>query len=324
MADIQSLVWQHKGFLTLGAALSSFVLGIIVPAHSPPAQGVNLPATRLTGGAENIAAIPAVKPAVEQQVKGFTLALATIEKEKANSVTFPVPARFQGQIVYRLNVSAQEKVVALTFDDGPWPSTPAVLDILKRNSIKATFFWIGRHLQKYPDIARRVVAEGHAIGNHTWNHRYEPVDQSTAAKEIGSTAALIYKITGVTTSLFRPPGGLLNNGFAAWAQKQKMAVAIWSTDSREFWHPSSEQIASTVLNNIQSGGVVLMHDGGGEHSATVRALPPIIAELKKRGYKFVTLPELLQMKDKQLEVAAAAKSANRAGGQTKAPVNPEQ
>ena len=324
MADILSLVWQHKGFLTLGAALSSFVLGIIVPVCPPPAEGVNLPAPRLTDAAENIAEVPAVKPAVEQRVKGFTLALATIEQEKANSLSFSVPARFQGQIVYRLNVSAQEKVVALTFDDGPWPSTPAVLDILKRNKIKATFFWVGRHLQYYPDIARKVVAEGHAIGNHTWNHKYHRVDESTAAKEIGRTSALIYQITGVKTSLFRPPGGVLNNGLAAYAQKEKMAVAMWSTDTPELRYARADRIVSTVLNNTQSGGVVLMHDGGGDRSATVRALPQIIAELKKRGYKFVTLPELLQMKDKQLQLAVAAKSANRAGGQTKAPVNTEQ
>ncbi|WP_017718030.1 polysaccharide deacetylase family protein [Kamptonema formosum] len=324
MADIQSLVWQHKGFLTLGAAVSSFVLGIIVPVCPPPAEGVNLPPPRLTGGAEDIAAVPAVKPAVEQRVKGFTLALATIEQEKASSLSFSVPARFQGQIVYRLNVSAQEKVVALTFDDGPWPSTPAVLDILKRNKIKATFFWVGRHLQYYPDIARRVVAEGHAIGNHTWNHKYHRVDESTAAKEIGRTAALIYQITGVKTSLFRPPGGVLNNGLAACAQKQNMAVAMWSTDTPELRYARADRIVSTVLNNVQSGGVVLMHDGGGDRSATVRALPKIIAELKKRGYKFVTLPELLEMKDKQLQVAAAAASAKRAGEQKKAPVNPQQ
>lgn len=324
MAEMQSLVWQHKGFVTLGAALSSFVLGVTVPVYPPPPQGVKLPVPHLTGGAEEIAEVPAVEPAVEQRVKGFTLAAATIEKEKANSVTFSVPARFQGQIFYGLTSTAKEKVVALTFDDGPWPDTLPVLDILKRNNIKATFFWVGRHLQKYPHIARKVVAEGHAVGNHTWNHRYEPVDESTAAKEIGSTAALIYKITGVSTSLFRPPGGYLDNGFAAWAQKQKMAVAMWSTDTQESSYPSSEQIVSTVLDDIQSGSVVLMHDGGGEHSATVRALPQIIAELKKRGYKFVTLPQLLQMKDKQLQLAAAATSAKPAGGQRKLPVNPEQ
>jgi peptidoglycan/xylan/chitin deacetylase (PgdA/CDA1 family) len=324
VADILSLVWQHKRLITLGAALSSFVLGITVPVHSPSALGVKLQVPPLTGDAEAIEEVSAVKPAVEQRVKGFTLALATIEQEKAKSLSFSVPARFQGQIVYRLNVSAQEKVVALTFDDGPWPSTPVVLDILKRNKIKATFFWVGQHLQHYPDIARRVVAEGHAIGNHTWNHHYHRVDESTAAKEIGRTAALIYKITGVKTSLFRPPGGFLNNGLAAYAQKQKMAVAMWSTDTPELRYARANRIVSTVLNNTQSGGVVLLHDGGGDRSATVRALPEIISQLKKRGYKFVTLPELLQMQDKQLEVAAGAKSANLAAGQSFPPVKPEQ
>lgn len=109
-----------------------------------------------------------------------------------------------------------EKVIALGIDDGPWPKTTLeMLDILKQNDVKVTFFWVGQALQANPDLAKREVGEGHAIGNHTWHHWYRRMDEATAKSEIDRTADLIYKTTGVKTALFRPPGGFLNNGLAA-------------------------------------------------------------------------------------------------------------
>jgi len=146
--------------------------------------------------------------------------------------TFPVPKKFQAKIVKKVTPLEQEKVIALTFDDGPWPDTTfQVLDILKREDIKATFFWVGQYLKADPQIAKRVVADGHAIGNHTWHHWYRPMNQSTAAREIEDTAELIYKTTGVRTPLFRPPGGLLTNGLADYAEEKKYVITLWSVDS---------------------------------------------------------------------------------------------
>ncbi|MBV9386602.1 MAG: polysaccharide deacetylase family protein, partial [Chroococcidiopsidaceae cyanobacterium CP_BM_ER_R8_30] len=174
-------------------------------------------------------------------------------------------------------------------------------------------FWIGRNVKNFPEIAKLVVDAGHVIGNHTWHHWYKQMDATTAAHEIEDTAAQIYETVGVRTELFRPPGGFLKNGPAGYAEKRNYAVMMWSADSRD-WHFESPQVLiRNVLKEAQPGGIVLMHDGGGNRSKTVKALPQIISDLRKRGYKFVTVPELLALRDKELKgmpVVAPATTGN--------------
>lgn len=213
-----------------------------------------------------------------------------------------VPSRFQGAIVKQIHLRNEQKTIALTFDDGPWLSaTPQVLDILKEKNIKATFFLIGQNLINLPQIGQRIVAEGHAIGNHTWHHWHRPMDEFTAMREIEDTASLITATTGVKTHLFRPPNGFLYNGLADYALKQKYVVVTWSIDSGD-WHKhglSAEGLVKCVVEKAKPGAIILMHDGGGDRSKTVQALPQIIDQLTQRGYQFVTIPEMLQMKDKE-------------------------
>jgi peptidoglycan/xylan/chitin deacetylase (PgdA/CDA1 family) len=207
-----------------------------------------------------------------------------------------IPEQFQGQVIRSIQPHNERKLVALTFDDGPWGNTTLqVLEILRKNDIKATFFWIGKHLKKEPDIAQKIVEEGHAIANHTWTHRYNKMTAETAKKEIDDTEVLIEQITGIKYVLFRPPGGILTNGLSSYAQQQKYAVMMWSVDSRDSINPriSKEKIIHNVLKNVQPGGIVLLHDGGGHHENTVKALPEIIASLKEQGYEFVTIAQLL-------------------------------
>lgn len=213
------------------------------------------------------------------------------------NLNFTVPAKFQGKTVYKVKPKNNEKVIALTIDDGPWPKTTVeMLDIFKQNDVKATFFWVGSSLQANPEIAKRVVAEGHAIGNHTWHHLYKRMDAATAKSEIERTNELIYKKTGVKTSLFRPPGGFLNNGLAAYAKNQNNAVIMWSLTSADTDPRAKYQaFVKNVLKGAKPGAIVLMHDGGGNRERTVKALPEIISGLKQQGYKFVTIPELLEM-----------------------------
>ncbi|HEY9801486.1 MAG TPA: polysaccharide deacetylase family protein [Leptolyngbyaceae cyanobacterium] len=227
-------------------------------------------------------------------------------KSSSHNLNFTVPAQYQGKTVYQAQINSNEKanftsgqkVIALTFDDGPWQkTTPEILDILKQNQIKATFFWVGQALQANPDIAKRVVAEGHAIGNHTWHHWYRRMDEATAKSEIERTSDLIYKTTGVKTQLFRPPGGVLNNGLARYAKSQKNAVVMWSLTSADTDpRAKAEVFVKNVVKGAKPGYIVLMHDGGGDRRRTVQALPQIISGLKQQGYKFVTVPELLEMK----------------------------
>lgn len=185
---------------------------------------------------------------------------------KVENPTFTVPAKFQGKTVYRVQLSNNEKVIALSIDDGPWSKTTLeMLDILKQNDVKATFFWVGQALQANPDLAKREVAEGHAIGNHTWHHWYRRMDEATAKSEIDRTTDLIYKTTGVKTSLFRPPGGFLNNGLAAYAKSQKDAVIMWSLTSADTDpHAKPQAFVNNVLKGAKPGFIVLMHDGGGD------------------------------------------------------------
>jgi peptidoglycan-N-acetylglucosamine deacetylase len=216
---------------------------------------------------------------------------------KVENLTFTVPRKYQAKTIYKVEPKNKEKVIALTIDDGPWPKTTAeMLDILKQNDVKATFFWVGSALQENPEIAKRVVAEGHAIGNHTWHHWYRRMDEATAKSEIEKTNELIYKTTGVKTSFFRPPGGYLNNGLAAYAKSQKNSVVMWSVTSADTDPQAKYQVfVKNVLRDTKPGAIVLMHDGGGNRVRTVKALPEIINGLKQQGYRFVTVPELLEM-----------------------------
>lgn len=239
-----------------------------------------------------------IEALIGEQDKSYQEILAQLrEKEKAKTLRSSLPAQFQGKTIEQVEIPNQQKVIALTFDDGPWPETTNhVLYVLKKNAVKATFFVVGKNAQRYPNQLKKILENGHAIGNHTWNHHYNYHNSPAAAREIDNTAALIYKITGFKTTLFRPPGGILDNGLANYAGQKNYAVIMWSADPKD-WHfrSTSTNLIKDVVNIAQPGGIILLHDGGGERSTTVQALPILITELKKRGYKFVTVPELLEM-----------------------------
>lgn len=208
---------------------------------------------------------------------------------------FSIPDDDLGKTIYRVEIDPEEKVVALTFDDGPSPDTLKILQILQQYQIKATFFLLGENLSRYPEIVQQVVNEGHAVGNHTWNHPYEPMSTAKAAAEIDNTAAVIERLTGEKTQLFRPPGGILENGLADYARSQKYVVVMWSIDTKDYQQPLATVLVDRVMTQAHGGAIILLHDGGGPRDRTVEALPMIISSLKQQGYRFVTIPELLQI-----------------------------
>ena len=224
----------------------------------------------------------------------------TLTSPIAKELIVTVPKQFQGTTIREVKLSGQNKVIALTFDDGPWPkNTEHVLNLLEQHKIKATFFWIGENVKNYPQIAQKVIAAGDVVGNHTWHHWYFPMNSATSADEIDKTAAVIYQTTGVKTELFRPPGGFLKNGLADYAKQHKYLVTMWSDDGPEFnRHATWQTMVKDVIDGAKPGGIVLMHDGGGAHYKTMEALPYIIDGLTKRGYRFVTVPELLELQQK--------------------------
>lgn len=206
-----------------------------------------------------------------------------------------VPTAFQGQVVYEVTPANGEKVVALTFDDGPWPeTTEQVLAILQRFEVPATFFVTGQQVEKLPQLAWRMVAEGHAIANHSWSHPMAEMDTATAIRELDHTNRLIERVTGTRPALFRPPGGNLNTRLTTYAKQTQNAVLMWSADSEDYY-VSAPLIVDNVLRQVRPGGIVLLHDGGGNQQATVEALPQILTTLQRLGYRFVTVPELLHL-----------------------------
>jgi peptidoglycan/xylan/chitin deacetylase (PgdA/CDA1 family)/glycosyltransferase involved in cell wall biosynthesis len=205
-----------------------------------------------------------------------------------------------GPVVAR--VRADQPVVALTFDDGPSAYTAQVLDILASYQVKATFFVIGMNVEKYPDLARRIVAEGHAIGNHTYSHPLlGPVESPGRFQhELERADVAIRAATGVTPRLFRPPRGLRSPWMMRLARSDGYQVVTWSVSPDDWLHPPSSVIAQRVLDRVRPGAIVLLHDGletraSPHQENTVAALPAILEGLEARGYRFVTVPELLEL-----------------------------
>ena len=181
-------------------------------------------------------------------------------------------------------------LVALTFDDGPWPGqTEAILDILKADDVKATFFMLSGAANHHKDLARRVFAEGHLIGNHSVNHKNLSKSTPDVVRfEIVNAADTIQAITGYRPVWFRPPGGNYNAAVLQIMAESGVKLAMWSTDTNDWRKPSPQDIAGRALAGQQQVKVVLMHDGGGDRSRTIAALPQVIAGYKARGYRFVT------------------------------------
>ena len=243
----------------------------------------------------------------QQRLEEFKTEMLTTWQQEAQvkGVSTDVPSNFQGIVISEAKLPPGNKVIALTFDDGPWPSSTAkVLDILKKNNIKGTFFVVGQNVKNYPDLTKRVVTDGHIIANHTWHHWYHHMNAQTAAYEVANTTDIIYKTTGIKTSLFRPPGGNMRNGVAAYAKSNKYAVIMWSSDSMDYSRPGVSRLINNIFREAKPGGIVLMHDGGGDRSHTVKALPEIISRFRKQGYEFVTVPELLEMQDQYPHLVA--------------------
>lgn len=187
-------------------------------------------------------------------------------------------------------VKTQEKVVALTFDDGPDPAfTEPILDILKKKQVKATFFVIGEAARTNSQLLRRMVKEGHEIGNHGYSHSY---NQRKVVDELRRTDEVVYAATGLHTYFYRPPGGFVSKSQLEVIGKNGYVVTLWSVDSRDWRRPGVERVANNVLQNVVPGAIVLFHDGGGMRNQTVEALPKVIDELQASGYRFVTLSEL--------------------------------
>lgn len=192
--------------------------------------------------------------------------------------------------------SSDKPEIALTFDDGPNPTyTPQVLSILHQYGVSATFFVIGEQVQAYPNLVQQEIAMGHIVGNHSWNHPHlTTLSADEIHTQLGNTSDAIERASGVRPSFFRPPYGAYNYQVLLQASNLGLQPTLWSVDPQD-WNgpPSSDVIIQRVLNMAHNGSIILMHDGGGDRSQTVAALPTIITQLHIRGYQLVTVPQLI-------------------------------
>ncbi len=201
---------------------------------------------------------------------------------KATLTGVPAPR----QPVYYLDDGP--KVIALTIDDGPSPRyTPAVLRILAKYDVRATFSMVGENVGYYPAIAREVADAGHTIINHTWDHaRLTALSASRQRAEIARATDAIHAATGVHPRMFRAPYGAWSRAALAYCASQRLVPLDWSVDPRDWSRPGASEIVRTIMRTTRSGSIILEHDGGGDRSQTVAALEIVIPRLLGEGYRF--------------------------------------
>lgn len=208
---------------------------------------------------------------------------------------------------------SNERVVALTFDDGPNPPyTDRILDVLEAEHVHATFFLVGRAVAAFPDVVRREVRDGDAIGNHTWDHPHLIVMRRTAVRgSLARTDAAIYAATGVHTRLMRPPFGARDWIVMQVARKMGYAVVMWSVPLARDWEdPPPRVIAQRILSRVSDGSIIVLHDGNRgqlcarqrlnprvcDRSSDIAATRLIVDSLKRQGYRFVTVPQMMSLR----------------------------
>lgn len=225
------------------------------------------------------------------------------------SVRIGVPSRGRWRVVAELPATPEHeagrgssetfkavggKVVALTFDDGPWRgSTDKIVASLKRYNASGTFFMLGTQVRGQSSRAKAVVAAGNEAGVHSWGHaNMARRSRKTNAADLKRTSSAIAKATGETPHWFRPPYGSTSAALRRTASSVGLRQVIWTADTLDWRYRNAGSITKRALKGARPGAVILMHDGGGNRSATVKAVPTILKTLDARGYDFVTLSEL--------------------------------
>ena len=195
-----------------------------------------------------------------------------------------------------------KKVVALTFDDGPYsPYTEQILDVLKEKDIKATFFVLGYNAERNIETIKRIVNEGHQLGNHSYSHlNFKKSSKEKISEEISTTNEILFKITGQKVKIMRPPLGAKNFDVVNAAQKLGLKTILWSAAGQDWANHGIDKTVEKTLKEFKDGGIILLHDGDSLESKALReetiAVTTILIEkLITQGYKFLTIDELLAL-----------------------------
>jgi peptidoglycan/xylan/chitin deacetylase (PgdA/CDA1 family) len=190
--------------------------------------------------------------------------------------------------------------VALTFDDGPDAVfTPRILNVLRRTRVKGTFFVVGRRVQRYPRVFQRMLREGHEVGNHSWSHpKMSRQSAGQVRRELRRASDEMNRVGNVRPRFFRPPYGALSETVIREAVGEGYKIILWNVDSLDWSGIPGTVLATNVLSHIRPGSIILMHSAtgrGGNLQNTVQALPRIIQRLRREGYRFVKVSELLDL-----------------------------
>jgi peptidoglycan/xylan/chitin deacetylase (PgdA/CDA1 family) len=299
---------------------------VVVPIAAPTKPVVKMPAKPIPAAPKPtpLPTIAAIKKAPTKIAKAPAAVVRVSEEPRTPKQVKPeraaakpethlssdptVPKRYHGYLVHSRVRRFPEKVIAITFDDGPDRIvTPRVLKTLAANNVHATFFVVGQQVKRNPDLLRRVAAAGHAIESHSYTHPQQ-ASESSAAQELDRTQRLIREVTGKTPMCFRPPYGTVN-ALARVALKEGFTVVTWTVTSADCApNSTSGTIAGNATAGLKPGDIILVHDGPG-HSASAKALPQILAKAKKEGFRFVTVPELLRGWDKWLVATSQPKKS---------------
>ncbi|MEU1463916.1 polysaccharide deacetylase family protein [Streptomyces sp. NPDC005727] len=186
----------------------------------------------------------------------------------------------------------EAKCIALTFDAGPSENSARLLDILKEKKVPATFFLLGkRHIDTYPELVRRMAAEGHEVASHTWDHKIlTRISDERIREELRRPNEEIERLTGHRPTLMRPPQGRTDADVHRICKEMGLAEVLWSVTAKDYTTTDSALITRRVLDQASRDGIILLHD---IYRGTVPAVPGIVDALKARGYVFVTVPQLL-------------------------------
>ena len=193
-----------------------------------------------------------------------------------------------------VQLAGRRREVALTFDDGPGPYTLAILRVLTRLHARATFFVIGRWARAYPELVAAEVRAGCEVGDHTETHPPLALLSAAAqAAEISQAGQAIHDAGAPYPVLFRPPYGSFDQTTLGILRQQRMLMVLWSADTKDYTRPGVRKIVYTAVSGARPGAIILMHDGGGDRTETTAALPRIITRLRQRGFRLVTVAQLI-------------------------------
>jgi peptidoglycan/xylan/chitin deacetylase (PgdA/CDA1 family) len=236
---------------------------------------------------------PAPQAAVVVEPQSVIQSMNATEAPVPAPTPVPAPAAPRKHTYNSCNV--ESSTVAMTFDDGPHPKlTPKLLDMLKERNIKATFFVIGKCVAEFPDIAKRIVDEGHEIANHSWSHpQLTKLSAPAFASEISQTSDAIEKATGIRPVTMRPPYGAINATLTKRLNDEYgLCVILWSVDPQDWKIRKSDHVSGHIIKNTVPGSIILAHD---IHPSTIDAMPTALDALQSKGYKFLTVSELIAM-----------------------------